>query len=84
MPAEAIYMMYKFLTLEDNTEIVHSERYADGTIKVYIEKPDPDLCFRHATCILPAYEWEDVSGFSEAEIETYHKIISENERLIIV
>ena len=32
--------MYPFLTLDDNTEIVHSEMRSDGTVKVYIEKPD--------------------------------------------
>ena len=30
--------MYPFLTLDDNTEIVHSEMRSDGTVKVYIEK----------------------------------------------
>lgn len=29
--------MYPFLTLDDNTEIVHSEMRGDGTVKVYIE-----------------------------------------------
>ena len=36
-------MMYPFMTLEDKTEVVHSEVYdSDGaeTVKVYFEKPD--------------------------------------------
>ena len=33
-------MMYPFLTLDDQTEIVHSEMREDGTVKVYLEKPD--------------------------------------------
>ena len=33
-------MMYPFLTLDDQTEIVHSEMRSDGSVKVYIEKPD--------------------------------------------
>ena len=33
-------MMYPFLTLDDGTEIVHSEMHSDGTVKVYMEKPD--------------------------------------------
>lgn len=37
--------MYPFLTLDDNTEIVHSEMRSDGTVKVYIEKPDAKDCF---------------------------------------
>ncbi len=44
--------MYPFLTLDDNTEIVHSEMRSDGTVKVYIEKPDAKDCFHHATCYL--------------------------------
>ena len=33
-------MMYPFLTLDDEAEIVHSERKPDGQVKVYVEKPD--------------------------------------------
>ena len=33
-------MMYPFLTLDDSTEIVHSQTLQDGNVKVYIEKPD--------------------------------------------
>ena len=38
-------MMYPFMTLEDNTEIVHSERLENGEVKVYIETPDAKDCF---------------------------------------
>ena len=46
-------MMYPFMTLEDNTEIVHSELLQDGkSVKVYIEKPiDGGFC--SAECYLP-------------------------------
>ena len=33
-------MMYPFMTLDDGTEIVHSEMREDGRVKVYLEKPD--------------------------------------------
>ena len=49
-------MMYPFLTLEGETEIVHSHMLEDGTVKVYIEKPDEKYGFRHATCWLPNYK----------------------------
>lgn len=68
-------MMYPFLTLDDDTVIVHSEMQQDGTVKVYIEKPDENDCFHSAYCILPMYKWEQVSGFSDVEIERYRKII---------
>ena len=50
-------MMYPFMTLSDETEIVHSEMREDNTVKVYIETPDEKYGFRHASCILPGYEW---------------------------
>ena len=33
-------MMYPFMTLNDDTEITHSEMRADGRVKVYIETPE--------------------------------------------
>lgn len=38
-------MMYPFMTLEDETEIVHSDMQDDGRVKVYIEKPDENMVF---------------------------------------
>ena len=64
-------MMYPFMTLDDGAEIVHSEMQKDGAVKVYVEKPDAADCFHHAVCWLPAYRWEDVFGFSQAELARY-------------
>ena len=41
-------MMYPFMTLYDETEIVHSDLHEDGTVKVYIERPDEEYGFKHA------------------------------------
>ena len=41
-------MMYPFMTLEDGTEIVHSEMKDNGEVKVYIETPDEEDGFYHA------------------------------------
>lgn len=68
-------MIYPFMNLDDNTEIVHSEILENGKVKVYIEKPDEKDCFRNATCYLPSYEWECINGFSNDEIEKYREII---------
>ena len=76
-------MMYPFLTLDDNTEIVHSDMLTDGKVKVYIEKPDEKDCFHHATCYLPDYEWVDISGFTSTEIERYKEIIESTAHLIM-
>lgn len=68
-------MMYPFMTLDDGTEIVHSEMLPDGRVKVYIEKPDAKDCFHSAVCYLPDYTWEQISGFSPAEIDRYQKFL---------
>ena len=41
-------MMYPFMTLSDETEIVHSDMQNDGRVKVYIERPDEKYGFKHA------------------------------------
>lgn len=75
--------MYPFMTLNDNTEITHSEMKPDGRVKVYIETPDEKYCFRHATCWLPEYKWEDVFHFSEENIKMFQDIIESTAHLII-
>jgi len=75
-------MMYPFIQLNDNTEIVHSELLADEKVKVYIEKPI-EGGFKSATCYLPDYEWDEIIGFTNDEIFKYHKIIESTAHLII-
>lgn len=76
-------MMYPFLTLDDNTEIVHSEMREDGTVKVYLERPNEKDCFHHATCYLPGYRWEDVFGFTKEELARYQEVIESTAHLIL-
>lgn len=76
-------MMYPFLTLDDETEIVHSDTLPDGRVRVYIEKPDENDCFHHMSCYLPSYELADVFGFTNEEIEKYLEIIRSTAHLII-
>lgn len=78
-------MMYKFMELEDKTEIVHSQmlqnEYGDY-VKVYIEKPVLNG-FYNVTCYLPSYKWEDIKGFSKIEIDKFQEIIESTAHLII-
>ena len=76
-------MMYPFLTLDDGTEITHSEMYPDGRVKVYMEKPDEKDCFHHAVCWLPGYVWEDVRGLSRTEIDRCQDVIQSTAHLIL-
>lgn len=57
-------MMYPYMTLNDNTEITHSEMKDDGSVKVYIEPPDQYGGFHSAVCWLPQHRWEEVISFS--------------------
>ena len=76
-------MMYPFLTLDDETEIVHSDVLPDGRVRVYIEKPDEDDCFHRMSCYLPGYDLSDVVGFSHDEVLKYLEIIRSAAHLII-
>ena len=76
-------MMYAFLTLDDKTEIVHSEMHSDGSVKVYMERPDEKDGFHSATCYLPEYQWENIFGFTEKEIERLKEVIETTAHLIL-
>lgn len=76
-------MMYPLMTLNDETEIVHSDMRKDKTVKVYIERPDEKYGFCRATCWLPQYKWEDIYHFSEDEIDKFEEIIRSAAHLII-
>ncbi|MBS6216671.1 MAG: hypothetical protein E7G43_15440 [Flavonifractor plautii] len=76
-------MMYPFMTLDDGTEIVHSEMHPDGRVKVYLEKPDTKDCFHHASCYLPDYTWEDILGFTQADLDRYLEVIQSTAHLIL-
>lgn len=75
-------MMYPFLTLEDHTEIVHSERLENGEVKVYIETPDEEDGFHSMTCYLPSYRLE-VNGYQEEKVRYYLDIIRSTAHLMM-
>lgn len=75
-------MSYPFLTLDDDTEITHSEVLPDGSVKVFVERP-VHLGFHSATCVLPSYEWRDVTGFSDKDLESFRKMIENSAHLIM-
>ena len=75
-------MMYPFMTLNDDTEVTHSEM-RDGRVKVYIETPDEKDVFHHAVCWLPEYRWENISGYTDDEMNYFKLLIRNNAHLII-
>ncbi len=76
-------MMYPFLTLDDETEIVHSNMLDENKVKVYVERPDEKDGFHHLTMYLPTYEITESFGFTEDEIHHYEDIIRSTAHLIM-
>ncbi len=76
-------MMYPFMTLNDETEIVHSDMNADGTVKVYIETPDAEDGFHNLTCYLPSYKITENNGYTDEEVEKFMEIIKSTAHLIM-
>ncbi|MEE8722004.1 MAG: hypothetical protein SOI38_03285 [Eggerthellaceae bacterium] len=71
------------MTLNDDTEIVHSDIDESGRVKVYIERPDAKDGFHHATCWLPDYTWEDNVGFSEEDLSYFKNLVRSTSNLIL-
>lgn len=75
-------MMYPFMTLDDNTEIVHSEMHDDGTVVVCCEKPI-HADFKTAYCKIPGYGWYDVENFSTEELDELTRVLKTVAHLIL-
>lgn len=77
-------MLYPYMTLPDETEIVHSGIiHKDGKdqVKVCIERPVDDG-FAGAVCWLPDYRWEDVKKFSQKDLDYFSDIIHSGAHLL--
>ena len=78
-------MLYPFMTLNDGTEIVHSETLeTDGkeTVEVRIEKPVYGG-FHSAVCWLPEYRWENITGFSSEDIKNFQELLESISHIIL-
>ncbi len=76
-------MMYPFMTLDDGTEIVHSEYLENGEVRVYAETPDEDKGFLHMTVYLPSYRIEETYGYDNKMKEKILDVITSTAHLII-
>ena len=77
-------MMYPYMTLSDETEIVHSQLIEDKGIKkviVNFERPT-DNGFDSARCELPEYKWTEKEGYSDEEIAFFEKLLHINAHLL--
>lgn len=77
-------MMYPYMTLLDETEIVHSQLIEEDGVKTVIvnfERATEDG-FDNARCRLPDYKWLSVHGYSDEELRDFERLLSANAHLI--
>lgn len=77
-------MMYPYMTLADETEIVHSQIIEeDGKKKVFVHFERPtDNGFDSARCELPDYKWLSAEGYSEEELNMFEELLKNNAHLL--
>ena len=75
-------MLWSYVTLADETQVAYSDVREDDTVLVEIERP-VDMGFDSARCLLPAYRWSGVEGFSEGEIKDLELFLRDNAPLIM-
>lgn len=74
--------MHSYLKLPDDTRIAYSNVLEDNTVLVGVERP-VDGGFDSGYCLLPAYTWSEVEGFSPQDIEDLTALIQRNAPLIL-
>lgn len=77
-------MMYPYMTLADETEILHSqiiEKDGVDTVQVHFERPT-DNGFDSARCELPSYRWLYHEGYSAEELAFFTKLLESNAHLL--
>ncbi|MEG1947916.1 MAG: hypothetical protein RR139_12580 [Lachnospiraceae bacterium] len=77
-------MMYPYMTLADETEILHShlmEQDGVQTIEVHFER-STETGFDVARCQLPSYQWIKKEGFTDTEIARFEDFLHCNAHLL--
>ncbi|HCE79137.1 MAG TPA: hypothetical protein DEP61_10200 [Lachnospiraceae bacterium] len=77
-------MMYPYMQLPDETEIVHSqiiEENGKKKVLVHFERPTENG-FDSARCELPDYKWLYHKGYSDKEIRFFEELLHNNAHLI--
>ena len=78
-------MMYHYMTLADETEIVHSHLKKENgikTVEVHFERPKLDG-FDSIRCSLPSYEWTVWEGhYSDDEIKNFEQMLRTGAHII--
>ena len=75
------HMMHPYMTLNDDTEVTHSQVLKDGSVKVYIETP-VEGGFKNLTCILPTYQFDN-HGYDADELKRWKEFVQNNANIIM-
>ena len=78
-------MLYPYMTLADETEIVHShliEQNGTEKIIVHFERPTENG-FDSARCELPAFRWVLKNGYSDTEIADFEELLKQHLKKIL-
>lgn len=81
---EVFEVMYPYMTLTDETEIVHSQLIEENGVKkviVHFERPTENG-FDSARCELPSYKWTIKEGYTEDEIAMFEELLHSNAHLL--
>ena len=76
--------MYPYMTLADETEIVHSQVFEEDGVKkiiVHFERAT-EHGFDSARCELPSYHWILIQGYTDKEIEFFNQLLRSNAHLL--
>ena len=77
-------MMYPYMTLFDETEIVHSQIIEENNVQkviVHFERPT-EGGFDYERCELPEYKWIQKKGYSDEEIALFQQLLQSNAHLL--
>ncbi|MDE7288811.1 MAG: hypothetical protein K2N71_04815 [Oscillospiraceae bacterium] len=74
-------MMYPYMTLADETEIVHSHIIDGRKVIVHFERPT-ESGFDSARFELPTYDLISCEGYSQEEVEFFENLLRHNAHLI--
>ncbi|MDN0063030.1 hypothetical protein [Collinsella ihumii] len=77
---EAI-LVRPYAEFPDETVIAYSDIRDDCTVEILIERPR-NWGFDSARCLMPAYRWLDVDGFSESDLDDLESFLRDNAPLI--
>lgn len=78
-------MMYPYMILADETEIVHSQIIEkDGMKKIIVNFERPtENGFDSARCELPDYKWTERTGYSAEKIGMFEELLHSNAHFVV-